>query len=666
MSRMPRVALFVLAGAALAIVGAAPPARAQAPSFVAELDRNTVGAGDTFTYQVTLNAANESIDGFQPPAFGGLRVLSAPRGPSRSTQMQIGGGGTFIQNSYSWVFQLAGTQKGAVNIGPARVRVDGREMKSNTVNLRVVDAGAGAPAPRAQRSRSPFAGFPGFFDDEPDPQADPQQQQQQQPQQQQQQPAESEPSRPPAMSSAPAGNFIRAVPDKTRAFVGEQVTVSWYLYITQRVDKYEPKTEAHTDGFWSDDITPPVARGQLSLHNETVGGRAYQVALLSRKALFPLQPGKLTVTPLEAEIAQVDFFGATLRRQGLKTEPITIEAVPLPKAGQPADFDAASVGKFAIAAHVDRATVGVGEAVTLTVEVKGQGNLRNLRVPALPPLDGWKAYPPKSSLSVQPGEVMGGSKTVEYLLLPERPGTTMLTSLTLPYFDPEAKAYAVAKTDPLRLEVTGDAAVAGHAGTAGGAGGPAQSPSAGAPAENVIGAEIRPIRAPATLKRDLGTTFYRSSGFRALLLLPPLGFGATVLVARLRERLGGNTERTRRRRARQLVRRRLSAAEQHRDAGRAGDLYIEIERVLRDLLAARLGCSVTGLRMDELGALLRARGLPDETVARVVAELEECDLARFAPGSGGGGGRERMSASLDRAAELIEVIEKAPLREETA
>ncbi|HEX3694469.1 MAG TPA: BatD family protein [Polyangia bacterium] len=638
----------LVVGVAL-VAGAAPVAHAQAPSFVAEVDRNQIGVGDSFTYQVTLNAANESIDGYQPPNFGSLRVASAPRGPNRSTQMQIGGGGTFVQNSYTWQYQLVASQKGALSIGPARVRVDGREMKSNTVNVRVVDAGA-APRPAPQRSRSPFAGIPGFGDPEPEPEPEPAR--------------EPEATRSPPLSSAPAANFIRAVPDKTKAFVGEMVTVSWFLYLSTRADQFNPVTEPHTDGFWAEDITPPNPTGHLHFQNETITGRPYQVALLSRKALFPLQPGKLTVTPMESEISQVDFFGSTLRRQRLKTDPVIIEAVPLPKAGQPADFDAASVGKFTLGAHVDRNAVGVGEAVTLTVELKGQGNLRNLRVPVLPALDGWKAYPPKTNLALDSGgERVAGTKSTEYLLLPERPGTTMVTSLSLPYFDPETKTYAVAKTDPLRLEVTGDASAVAQAGGAGATvPGGAAAPN-GAGRENVIGAEIRPIRAPAALTRDIGATFYRSPGFAGLLLIPPLGLLLTVVAGRVRVRLGGDTERTRRRRARTMAHKRLSAAELHRDAGRPADFYIEIDRVLRDQLASRLGPSVAGLRMDELSARLRARGMADEAAARVIAELEECDLARFAPGAGGVG-RERMTASLERAAELIEAIEKAPLRAE--
>jgi hypothetical protein len=85
--------------------------------------------------------------------------------------------------------------------------------------------------------------------------------------------------------------------------------------------------------------------------------------------------------------------------------------------------------------------------------------------------------------------------------------------------------------------------------------------------------------------------------------------------------------------------------------------------VLREVLAARLGRSVTGLRRDELGALLGERGMPADATARVLAELEACDQARFAPG-GESTGAPAMAAALERADELIGVIEKAPLREE--
>ena len=642
-----RVAALLALAPALALLLLARPARAEAPTFLAETDRNQVAPGEVFLYEVTLNTAGERVDGYRPPDFKGLQVVSAPQGPNQSTQMQMGGAGMFIQNSLSWRYQLtpAHGQKGAISIGAARIRVDGREMKSNVINLRVGAGGGGAASPAAPPAPNTAGASPapGPIPGAPDLAA----------------------GEPPA--SAAGGSFIRVIPDKLKAYVGEQITVGWHLYLTQRQDKYETITEPRTDGFWTEDVSPVSARTRLSLSQEVLGGRAYQVATLFKKALFPLQPGRLTITPIESEIAQVDFFGSLTRRQRIKADPVVIEAIPLPRAGQPTGFDPSSVGRFTIAARADRTAIAVGEAVTLTLDIKGQGNLRNLRAPALPRLDGWKSYEPKVTVNLDPGELVAGSKSVEYLLLPERAGTTMIPSFELAFFDPETRSYAVARSEPVRIEVAPDAAARDRGALAGTgtAGGHASAAAAGV--ENVISAEIRPIRNRAALSRDLGATFYRSRPFLGFLLAPPLALALGGLVSRLRERLAQDSHRNRRRRVRQMVRQRLGAAEAHRDAGRASAFYIEIDRVLRDVLAARLRRPVSGLRMDELRELLLQRGMPVDEATRVIAVLESCDLARFAPASATAQGvAEQMSAALERAGELIVAIDKAPLREEAA
>jgi hypothetical protein len=615
---------------ALAWLGAGR-AHAEPPSFLAEVDRNVVSPGDVFIYQVTINTSSQRLDTYHPPDFKGLKVVNAPRGPNQSTQMSMGAGGTFIQTSYSWRYQLAASgQKGVIAIGPARIRVDGREMRSNVVNIRV---GAGSPPPTAAPASS------GTSAGEEAPIA----------------------AQPPPPASAGDGNFVRAVADKVKVYVGEQVTVDWSLYQTRPMEP-QPTSAPRTDGFWSEEITTP--RGQLGEHTEILGGRTYVVQPAFSRALFPLQAGKLTISPMELDLAQIDFFRGKTIRQHLKADPVEIEALPLPKAGQPAGFESSNVGKFTVEAHADRNTIGIGEALTLTIDIHGQGNLRNVRPPALPRLDGWKPYEPKVTVSLEPGAVVSGTKTVEYLIMPERPGTTMIPSFELAYFDPATKEYAVAKSDPLRIEVTGTAATD----KAIAAGGPGPHGTVGAAGvENVISMEIRPIRARATLNRDLGATFYRSRPFLGLLLVPPLGLVLGRFIARLRERLAQDSQRNRRRRVRQMVRQRLGAAEDHRDAGRRSAFYIEIDRVMRDVLAARLRRPVAGLRMDELRDLLLARGMRADEAGRVIAELESCDLGRFAPAeAGASASHEQMNAALERAGELIVAIDKAPLREEAA
>jgi hypothetical protein len=59
--------------------------------------------------------------------------------------------------------------------------------------------------------------------------------------------------------------------------------------------------------------------------------------------------------------------------------------------------------------------------------------------------------------------------------------------------------------------------------------------------------------------------------------------------------------------------------------------------------------------------------MPLDEATRVIAVLESCDLARFAPASAGAQSvAGQMNAALERAGELIVAIDKAPLREEAA
>jgi hypothetical protein len=619
--------------AALAVAGWS--ASAWAVSFQAELDREAVAPGQPFVYQVTLTAANEQITDFRPPDFHGIQVLDAGRFPSRSTSMQMMGGQTTIQNSFTWTYQLAvpAGAKGKLSIGPAHVRVDGRDLASNAVPVRI-GSGAGVAAAGAAPPPPPnpgnlfqqfFGGGSPFGDDDA----------------------------PGAVASTPGAAFIRVIPDKTRVYVGQQVTVGWYLYLTTNQNRFETVSEPHTDGFWVEDLPSTNPQGRLSFTPQMLNGRTYNVALLFKKALFPLAPGKLTITPMEAEVSQVDFFGTPVRAHRLKTDPLVIEALPLPRAGEPPGFDPANVGKYEISAAVDRSSVAVGDAVTLRIAVKGAGNVRNVRPPALPPLDGWKSYEPKVDVSVDAADTVTGTKTVEWLLRAERPGKTTVPALVLETFDPEAKRYEAARTAPFDILVTGEAANAPRADGSGGAG-PAGEAGAGV---------IRPIHARGGLSTGVGAGFVHSGAFTAAVVAPPLAWALFLGLGRIRARLSSDEQRNRRRRVRRLVRRRLRQAEAHRTAGQAAAFYAEIDRVVREALSERLGTPVAGLQMDELRRLLAARGLGERETGELIQVLVACDEARFAPGASAA--EPATLAALEaRAADLVGAVERVPLHAE--
>jgi hypothetical protein len=622
MASATKSSLAALALATAATLLAAPSAHAAGGSFNASIDRPAVAPDQPFVYSVTLTTSDGQPEGFKPPDFRGLRVLGGPFTQS-GMNMQMGPGGTKVENNVTWSYQLSlapGT-RGPVTIGAARVSVGGQQLTSNSIQVRI-----GAAAPTAPRQRPPSLFPRGLFGDD-----EPEQEQ---------------------VASSASGAFLRAVADKKRVFVGEQVTVTWYLFLGEPQSNFQPITQPKSDGFWMEEIPSTNPQGRLAFTDQVEGGQHYQVAVVLQRALFPLAPGKLTVTAMEAEVSRADFFGRAIRPRRLKSEPLAVEAVALPSEGRPSGFATGNVGRFTLDVAVDRTSVAVGDAVTLTMTVRGTGNLRNVVLPALPTLPGWKGYEPKTTVTPEPGAVVQGTKTLEWLIRPEHAGKTTFPALTFASFDPAAKKYVETQSRPIELQVSGE----GGTTTIG-------PPTAGTPApggENVIAAEIRPIRARATPSHSVGAAFLRGPGFKATLVTPPLAFVAFAFVGRVRRRLSRDEARSSRRRLRSIARRRLHAAAAHLEAGRAPAFYVEIERVLREALSEKLRTPVGGLRLDELAELLAARGLPAEDVARVRGVLEACDEARFSPG-GEPAGKPALDAMLERAAALIDTIEKAPL-----
>ena len=93
-----------------------------------------------------------------------------------------------------------------------------------------------------------------------------------------------------------------------------------------------------------------------------------------------------------------DFFGrGSLLNSSISTaaasRPLEIEVLPLP-GGRPENFTG-FVGDLGVTATLDRDSVQVSDAVTLTVVVAGSGNLRMLAEPEVEVPPGFEAFRPR-------------------------------------------------------------------------------------------------------------------------------------------------------------------------------------------------------------------------------------------------------------------------------
>jgi hypothetical protein len=122
--------------------------------------------------------------------------------------------------------------------------------------------------------------------------------------------------------------------------------------------------------------------------------------------------------------------------------PITLTVKPLPP--PPPAFSGA-VGKFVFSAAIDPSDIAVGDLVTLTTRIEGEGYTTDLLVPHLPASPTIKTYSPKLVHST-PELVVH-----EQVLIPQSADTPSIPPLSFSFFDTGVGKYRTIKEGPFLL-----------------------------------------------------------------------------------------------------------------------------------------------------------------------------------------------------------------------
>ncbi len=294
----------------------------------------------------------------------------------------------------------------------------------------------------------------------------------------------------------------------------------------------------------------------LDFMEEIIAGKRYAVSKLRQIALFPTVTGELKIEPLSM-VCDVqgdrsrrslfdsflndpfDTFFSTTRQIRVASGGQTVTVVPLPAEGRPAGFSNA-VGSYALKAMVDQATTEINQPVTLTIVLSGDGNLKTVEDPVLPPLDYFKEYQSGSKAEYESGgQRISGTKTWEHVLIPTLPGDHTIASLSFPFFNPDTDAYRVSTTDPVTITVLPPSGE--------------QAPVVGMPRKTVVRQlrqDIQYIKPETVFLGDQGEVLFRSSWYLLLHALPVAAVLATVLYRSHAHRLRSDAGFARRRRAR--------------------------------------------------------------------------------------------------------------------
>lgn len=255
--------------------------------------------------------------------------------------------------------------------------------------------------------------------------------------------------------------FLTATLSSKTAFIEEQLSYILRLYYLPEISNVSldmPEIE----GLIFKQLGKPVE------YTSKYKTRNYKVIEIrfslvpSREGIFEIYPAKMGMRVrasgdrdlLEDFFSRDDFF-SNIRGRSLtiaSNSPV-LKVLSVPKAGKPADYTGL-IGRFNISAELDQQRVKAGESLTLTVVIKGTGNINRIPDIQISDIENLKIYSDEPALETQQTDRgLLGIKTMKWAIVPEKEGLYNIPSLGISYFDSARLAYLKKKTRPFKLIV---------------------------------------------------------------------------------------------------------------------------------------------------------------------------------------------------------------------
>jgi hypothetical protein len=629
---------------------------AQEMSFITQPAARKVGIQDPFEVQYILKNARD-VESFSLPRLTDLQVLSGPR---QSTRFSDINGERSVTIELTYVFKAR--RKGTVTIPGGIALMDGREIRSNAVNVEVIE-GSVIDRQARRRQSDPFADDPFFqdaFGDDPFAAIQRQHQQMMQMMQRSMGPAPLPVPRSAQASAAaaePIGRaqlgenlFIRVEADKRQVNLGEQITVSYKLYTRLPMEINLTRLPS-LNGFWSQDFKLPQPPKPVK---EIYQGKEFQVFEIKRTALFPTQTGSLELDAAEAEgvarllkprrVRQQDpfaddpffnsFFGSMMMSDPafdegflngydhedvpvkLKSTPIRIAVNPIPSEQRPASFNGA-VGQYTLESNIDRTELSTDDAATVTLKVTGTGNLKMIGAPALSVPADLDLFDPKETDTItNTNDIIAGYKTFSYVLSPRVPGTFTIPSAEFTFYDPNTKEFKTLSTPSYTLHVK-----------------PGRQDDA--TAQHRLPRDIHDIHsAPARLSASRGVALPESQLFWSGFALPLLAYMGLLAYRKKEDDLQRDVVRFRNKRAGTIAMKRLASAERYLKQQAQRPFYEETSKAVWLYVSDKLNIPLSTLSKEIALQKLNERGIPQLLQTELLRVADECEMALYSPDHG--------------------------------
>ncbi len=240
-----------------------------------------------------------------------------------------------------------------------------------------------------------------------------------------------------------------------RAVVGQQVLYRLRIARTSDVASVDWATHPSFPSLRTERLP-----GQPEDVVEMRDGVAYRVRE-EQRALFPLRAGRIALPPAELRCVLREPVAGGPRQVAARIPGAELRVRPAPEAGRPPDFTGL-VGPVQVTTALSRSSVALGESVHVSVMIAGAANVWDAPRPFRDEgaMSWAEIFVRPPSLRLEPGQRLVARRFLHFDLVPRRVGRFEIPEVRVPYFDPAAERYAVARAPALTLAVTPAAASA--------------------------------------------------------------------------------------------------------------------------------------------------------------------------------------------------------------
>lgn len=564
-------------------------------SFEAKVSKKRLGLNERLRIDFEMN---ENGDNFNPPNFINFHVVS---GPQQSVSRSWVNGVQSFSKTYTYF--LTPKKKGKIVLGQAEVNINGEVYKTSPIEIEIISA-------------------------------------------------VEKPNDPNNTDNIIDGNIhLVAEISKNNPYLNEGITVTYKLYFRNPIsisDVQELESPSYGD-FWSHLIK--IGRAEINMRG-SYKGEPYNEVIWRKAVLYPQKTGKLTLEPLTLNLSlnlpsnRKDLFGRRILTQAQKiitTGKDIIRVKGLPQNNKPDNFSGA-VGEFDFDVILNKNALKATESFQVKIKVKGKGNLKLFNLPPINVPNTLEVYEPEHEENIQI-TVSGMEGFIEdnYTIVPEYQGKYPIPPVKFTYFNPQTALYKTLDSQDLLVDVF-------------------DGPQAGSKRANIVISESKQIietseNAFRFIKLNTELTpvnkkiFWMSDRFWILLFTPLLLIITAYLFKFFVFEKTEDAITSKQRKAQYLAKKYLSSAKKvfHNQIL----FYEALERALHNYLKAKLKIETTELSKSKIEILLLDKKVKKQTALDYVSVIENCELARYAPGSS-----VNIQSDFEKASRLISTIDK--------